>query len=241
VKTIFSYLLDANKDTSEIISKPSSLFKFFRYDITSLYDAIFLKDELFLRGILKNIYIHYGIEHYNAALEMVNGIDINTVVANMESAATTSLSDPYKKIKLIPILSNKSYLFNLNSIDDKSLILNNIDETIYVVSVDESYFNIIESAPCIPERLEKAKDMYSSSRIFDFTVDYSIEDIANFIIKVSLSSICFKRTARIVYISNTSYSYLLSYFLSNKPILDSLGITFESEGTLNNDNPEEPS
>lgn len=217
MNSIFHYILEAESETPtpDLLVSPYVLSAALRGSVAQFFSALRANDAAALRAISWNLFLHYGRAHFDAAVRMIRGEAISTVVDQLE-AAVPSAAAP-RKLVCMANETNSLYLFDLSIISANSKLLIEASNTVFVAVSQPHNYPILESAPCTPKAINEMPELLSLGSLFDLTVDYTPEEICNFLAALIAAPVVNERRAKIVYISAETYPGLLDLLKAEKP------------------------
>ena len=198
-------------------------------DITEFFPALDLADQHVLQKMCRNIWIHYGRAHYEAALQMIRGENIDSTLDALDALIGATTIKARRPIQFIPEDTRNQYVFDLRMARTSFPLYQDSDHCTYIVTADTSYYPALEASLCIPERLTKVGDTAAPLCIFDATVDNSVADILRYIVLAATSPSCLERRAKIVYITDTVRTDLINFSTSpdGLAILNGLEVSYD--------------
>lgn len=198
-------------------------------DITEFFTALSLADQHVLQKMCRNIWFHYGRVHYEAALKMVRGENIDSILDELDALIGATTIKARRPIQFIPADTSNQYVFDLRMARTSFPLYQASDHCTYVVTADTSYYPTLEASLCIPDRLAKVGDTIAPLCLFDATVDNSIETILRYIVLAATSPSCLERRAKIVYITDAIRTALIDFSKSPEglAIFDGLEVSYD--------------
>jgi hypothetical protein len=210
MNTVFHYILDAEAEapTGDVFDSPGNVSAFLSGSVSSFFSALRQNDRPALQKICWNIFQHYGKAHFDAAVAMVRGGVVSTVVSDLEALGDVDV--PFVKRRLVLVRDDDElrYPFHLGTIAATTWLMRAHDPSVYIVAADPDLYPTLEAAPCTPAQLSGAPELLISGSIFDATIDEQPDGVLALAKSLLVSPYRFEGRAKIVFVSRSVHAQL---------------------------------